>query len=673
MLIPENSSSILPSIPVDNSLEFLITLLTIYLAIKLRNNKKVFTILFFTILLLKLFLLLLPSDMWKLCYQDDLIKRFPGEIGQTVDNQLDCEKIYHLNVQNNSSLVREINFYSNPDSEWLGANGSNFNLSFLNNKKFNFKSVGDLDRRWLPFSLVATKDFDSKNESLSIVYVGDLEVYKNNKKIYEGKSYLKRSEIQINEVNDKTLKIIYKFEKTNEDQIRILDYNLRDYPPDLYAKLQIFDTSSKIFKTEKTFVTYFLEVVFIMLIFYCLFSLSIGKNRNDLIRFLNNKKILIIFYFILIYFISSPSLIELFPVFLVFDSFSIFIYLSTFLIFYFYDLKPFEIFVVTLAVTFLLMDLDYKLYNEYIRPGGSDSLTYEYFSRLIHEGSFFQGGEDVYTYSPAARYFIYFSHIIFGEKLKYLFIALNAVVAYLSVLDNKFKFDRHNIFIYLAFIYLTSNAINRIFIFGMSEIFSLVLLMIYFKSDQLKSAFPLFSGIILGLALINRPILALGIMVLALVSKNQKTIFSFLFVTTLPFFHNLFYGDKYTIFTEDWNYQGDILGKNITFQEQLSQVIETTVTNFHFIIMNPFYYDVYTRVGRLLPFVFLTATVIFFFLLFQKRTYFNFSKEFINLLPILLFVAPFAIYDPKFFYPRFLLIPHVFFLMYCQNLKNEYS
>ncbi len=673
MLIPENSSSILPSIPVDNSLEFLITLLTIYLAIKLRNNKKVFTILFFTILLLKLFLLLLPSDMLKLCYQDDLIKRFPGEIGQTVDNQLDCEKIYHLNVQNNSSLVREINFYSNPDSEWLGANGSNFNLSFLNNKKFNFKSVGDLDRRWLPFSLVATKDFDSKNESLSIVYVGDLEVYKNNKKIYEGKSYLRRSEIQINEVNDKTLKIIYKFEKTNEDEIRILDTNPRDYPPDLYAKLQIFDSSSKIFKTEKTFVTYFLEVVFIMLIFYCLFSLSIGKNRNDLIRFLNNKKILIIFYFILIYFISSPSLIELFPVFLVFDSFSIFIYLSTFLIFYFYDLKPFEIFVVTLAVTFLLMDLDYKLYNEYIRPGGSDSLTYEYFSRLIHEGSFFQGGEDVYTYSPAARYFIYFSHIIFGEKLKYLFIALNAVVAYLSVLDNKFKFDRHNIFIYLAFIYLTSNAINRIFIFGMSEIFSLVLLMIYFKSDQLKSAFPLFSGIILGLALINRPILALGIMVLALVSKNQKTIFSFLFVTTLPFFHNLFYGNKYTIFTEDWNYQGDVLGKNITFQEQLSQVIETTVTNFHFIIMNPFYYDVYTRVCRLLPFVFLTSTVIFFFLLFQKRTYFNFSKEFINLLPILLFVAPFAIYDPKFFYPRFLLIPHVFFLMYCQNLKNEYS
>ena len=98
---------------------------------KLRNNKKVLTVLFFTTLLLKLVLLLLPTDMWKLCYQDDLITRFPGEIGQTIDNQLECEKVYHLNVQNNSSLAREINFYSDPNSEWLGANGSNFNLSFL--------------------------------------------------------------------------------------------------------------------------------------------------------------------------------------------------------------------------------------------------------------------------------------------------------------------------------------------------------------------------------------------------------------------------------------------------------------------------------------------------------------------------------------------------------------
>jgi len=673
LLIPENSSSILPSIPLNNSLEILIAILMIGLVVKLRNNKKAFTILFFTTLLLKLVLLLLPTDMWKLCYQDDLIKRFPGEIGQSIDNQLECEKVYHLNVQSSSSLAREINFYSNPDSEWLGANGSNFNLSFLNNKKFNFKSNGDFDRRWLPFSLTVSKDFDSKTESLRIVYVGDLKVYKNNEKVYEGKSYLKSNEIQINEVNNKTLEIVYKFEKSKGEEIRLLATNSRDYPPDLYGKLQVFDSNSKIYKTEKTIVTSFVEAIFILLIFYCLFSSSNGKNKNDLINFLIGKKVLIIFYFILLFFVLSPSSIESFPVLLIFDSFSIFIYLSTFLIFYFYDLKPFEMFLVSLAVTFLLMDLDYKLYNEYIRPGGSDSLTYEYFSRLIHEGSFFQGGEDVYTYSPAARYFIYFSHIIFGEKLKYLFIALNALVAYLAVLDNKFKFDRKNIFMYLAFIYLTSNAINRIFIFGMSEIFSLVLIMIYLKSERLKSSFPLLSGLILGLALINRPNLALGILVLALITKNRKSILSFLFVTFLPFFHNLFYGNKFTIFQADWNYQGDVLGENFSFQKQIPQVIETATTNLHYIVMNPFYSDVYMRVGRLLPFVFLTTIVVFFFLLFQKRTYLNFSKELINFLPTILFVAPLAIYDPTFFYPRFLLIPHITFLVYCQNLKNEYS
>jgi len=669
LFIPENSSSILPSIPMDNSLELLIAMLTIFLAIKLINNKKVFTILFFLTLLLKLVLLLQPSDMWKLCYQDDLIERFYYEIGQSIDNQLKCEKVYHLNVENNSTLSREINFYSNPDSEWLGANGSNFNLSFLNNKKFNFKFEGDLDRRWLPFSLNITKKFDSKIESLSIVYVGDLTVYKNNKIVYEGSDYLKSNTVEINDLSNKSLDIIYKFQKIEGTEVRL---GSKDYSSDLYAKIQIFDSNSNIFKTEKNIITYSSEVIFILLIFYCLFSLSIGKNINDLIKFLISKKILIVFGFILAYFISSPSVVESFPVLFIINSFSIFIYLSTFLIFYFCDLKPFEIFLITLAVTFLLMDIDYKLYNEYIRPGGSDSLTYEYFSRLIHEGSFLQGGEDVYTYSPAARYFIYFSHIIFGEKLKYLFIALNAVVAYLSVLNNKFKFDRKNVFIYLAFIYLTSNAINRIFIFGMSEVFSLVLLMIYLKSERLKSNFPVLSGLILGLALINRPILALGILVLALVTKNLKTILSFLFVTILPFFHNLFYGSKFTIFTEDWNYQGDVLGENFTYQEQVFQIIETATINFHYIVMNPFYYDVYIRVGRLIPFVFLTAIFMFFFILFQKRTYLNFSKELINLLPTILFVAPLAIYDPTFFYPRFLLIPHIIFLIYCQNLKNEY-
>ena len=89
--------------------------------------------------------------------------------------------------------------------------------------------------------------------------------------------------------------------------------------------------------------------------------------------------------------------------------------------------------------------------------------------------------------------------------------------------------------------------------------------------------------------------------------------------------------------------------------------------------MNPFFGDVYLRIGRLLPLVFLSSIIVFFFILFKKKDKLNFSKELINFLPIILFVAPFAIYDPTFFYPRFLIVPHIIFLIYSQNLKNEYS
>ena len=113
-----------------------------------------------------------------------------------------------------SSILQGRDFWTSYEASWLNFQGIpqnkilnisyNSNSKFfveskslklylfsLNNKKFNFKSDGDLDRRWLPFSLTVAKDFDSKIESLSIVFVGDLIVYKNNEKVYEGKSYLK--------------------------------------------------------------------------------------------------------------------------------------------------------------------------------------------------------------------------------------------------------------------------------------------------------------------------------------------------------------------------------------------------------------------------------------------------------------------------------------------------
>ena len=672
LIIPENSGSIIPSIPIDNFFELCLLLFTLFICFKFKNSKKQLYILLFFILILKIILITQPSNMWKLCYQDDIAERFYEEIGQTVDNQFACEKLYFFNVGSYSSLENNINFFSNPDFEWLGANGSNFDLGFFNNKKFNFKSNESLDRKWLPFELEISKDFKNENNSMRIIYVGEIEIYKNSEIIYQGKSYLNEKRIELNNVGNSNIKINYKFEKSEGNEVRIKAEYPRNYPPDKYGRIQILDSNNNLLNAEKSIITLCSELIFILIILYFIFLICKKFSIISFKKYFYQKKLLILFYVFLLYLIFAPDVISMFPVLIIVDSFTIFLYLAAISVFYFYNLKPFEIFLVTFAITFLLMDLDYKLFNEYIRPGGSDSLTYEYFSRLILEGRFLQGGEDVYTYSPGARYFIFFFHVFFGERLKFVFIALNAFAAFLLITNKSYKFDKGNVFSYFAFIYLTSNAINRIFIFGMSEIFSLILILLYLKSDKLKSQFPTISGLILGLVLINRPILALGILFIAFLSRNLKTISSFMIVSILPFFHNLFYGKKFTVFTGDWNYQGDVLDENLSIEEQILQTGETIMTNFHYVTMNPLYPDVYSRVGRMLPLIVLISICYFFYILFKNKKFLN-NSVFINLLPVLLFVAPFAIYDPIFFYPRFLLIPHIVFFDYCKNLKNEYS
>ena len=66
--------------------------------------------------------------------------------------------------------------------------------------------------------------------------------------------------------------------------------------------------------------------------------------------------------------------------------------------------------------------------------------------------------------------------------------------------------------------------------YGMSEIFSLILIMFYL-SPKIKNNYPLISGIILGLSMFNRVNLVLGIIALVVLSKNKKTYFGFIICT----------------------------------------------------------------------------------------------------------------------------------------------
>ena len=137
LVFPENSGSIIPSLPIDNLQEvftLLVVIFSTYKAIKIDNK---FYLPIFLLLVVKITLFLQPTNLWKLCYQDDIAPRAPEEIIQTRDYKFSCEKNYQYNTLGYSTLSKDINFYSNPEYEWLGANNSSFDLSFFNSKKFN--------------------------------------------------------------------------------------------------------------------------------------------------------------------------------------------------------------------------------------------------------------------------------------------------------------------------------------------------------------------------------------------------------------------------------------------------------------------------------------------------------------------------------------------------------
>ncbi len=671
LLFPENSGSIIPSLPIDNLLEVFTLFVVIFLTFKAINKNNKFYILIFLFLIIKIALILQPTNLWKLCYQDDISPRAPEEIIQTRDYKFSCEKYYQYNTLGYSTLSKEVNFYSDLEYEWLGANNSNFNLNFFNSKKFNHRGEGKLDRKWLPFELKISKKISPDTRNINVAFLGDIEIYKNKEKIYKAKNYITNEKITLSDIQGAEIDIYYKFDK--EDPIKIISEREINYPPDRYASIQIFDNDMNLLKSEKTNLTKLSELLFIIILLSLLYNYWENLYLKKFISYLKNRKMIIPFVIFLFYLTQNHDLISLFPVFGILDSFTIFIYASVFLIFYFYNLNSSEIFILTILTTFLLLDFDFKILDEYIRPGGSDSLTYEYFSRLVLEGNFLEGGEGIYTYSPGTRYFLFFLHIAFGERLKYIFILLNSLAAFLSIVNKKFKVDRNNVFAYIAFIYLTSNAINRIFLFGMSEIFSLIPILFYLKSEKLKNNYPLVSGIILGLAMFNRVNLILGIIALIILTKNKRTYFGFTFIALIPLIHNLYYGKKFLLLTADWNYQGEVLGESFNFYEFISNIYLNIIRNFDFVVMNPFSEEIFIRTGRLLPVVFFISIILFLFYAVKNRTEIISSKYYLEILPIILIVAPFAIYDPRFFYPRFLIVPHLMFLVYCQNLKNEFS
>ena len=56
---------------------------------------------------------------------------------------------------------------------------------------------------------------------MRIIYVGEIEIYKNSEIIYQGKSYLNEKRIELNNVGNSKIQINFKFEKSEGNEVRL--------------------------------------------------------------------------------------------------------------------------------------------------------------------------------------------------------------------------------------------------------------------------------------------------------------------------------------------------------------------------------------------------------------------------------------------------------------------
>ena len=297
-------------------------------------------------------------------------------------------------------------------------------------------------------------------------------------------------------------------------------------------------------------------------------------------------------------------------------------------------------------LSFVIIDYPWNNFDLTVKPGGSDSLTYENQSRLIYEGDGLRGGVDVFLYSPGYRYLLYLIHLFFGDFWNVAWIALlSCCVSF--IMRNS---DEFNPITFLFIFFLISDNVRNIFLYGMSEASSLMLFLV--AIFLLKNKHNALGVFLLSVGVLVRPetgLFALFALFNKYKFKSIKMYFFFGLILLLPLLHNLYYGREFILLTSGWNY-----GRNLDFN---------FIKNLNYIVVNPFNQKILMTLGTvpiLSGFTVVIGSSINFLMSMYKKESFEKNKFFIfGILNLL----PFLIYDPELFYPRHIIIGLCFLSM----------
>ena len=618
VVFPVKGLGYLSGIPYNTKTSFLLLVLMILCIFKIEEKNLKISYLFFSILFLfKVFFLVSPPNLWLICVDDSSTPVQSSFTYEYYDST--CSKSFNNLNSIFTDKVEKIEFKTLDENyQWLGANSSNFPLGFLNHSKFN---IYELRRDWLPFKMKLYKELDKNTSQLEINYIGEVTVKFNDGSTGYGipTRYLNENTVTIDVPKDAT-HVIIKYSYL-EWKIKHIPTLKSGYPYEKFAKLVISENGSS--REGSNFYSFI--VIFIFLVFN-LKNITVNINRNYLLLFL------LTFVLSLIYNldISQSRLIKIYA------------YLCLLLIYLYFNSSKFSYFnfvQIFILLSFIIIDYPWNTFDLIVKPGGSDSLTYENQARLIFEGDGLRGGSSVFLYSPGYRYFLYLLHLIFGDFWNVVWIAMLSLCVNLIFLCSK----NINPISFLFVIFLISDNVRNIFLYGMSEASSLMLFLIsIYMLKRNKITIGIF---LLALGVLIRPetgLFALGTLFFYRQNITFKKGSSFFLILLLPLIHNLYFGKEFVLITTGWNY-----GRNLDFD---------LLKNLNYIIINPLNEKILMTLGPEIIYIgfsiFLLSNLNFLISIVNSRT---FQKNDFYILGLLNLI-PFLIYDPELFYPRHIII-----------------
>ena len=621
ILFPVKGLGYFSGIPYKSKTSFILFFLVLLSVLLIDKAKMKISILFFiSIFFVKIYFLFNPLNLWSVCVVDTSTptqQQFEFEYFDST-----CTKSFNNLGSFFTEKTNKINYQTYDENyEWLGANASNFPLGYLNHAKFNFY---DLRRDWLPFKMYLFKELNPDTEFLEFTYIGELTV-----KFDDGSTgygivprYWNENTVRIDVPETaKNVSIIYEFTKWKIKPIPTLKSG---YPYEKFAKLQITENDN-----SNDLVGLLSMLIFT--IYIILMTKDYIKKINKLYLFLFGCSILISFVN-LNNFLSSSNTIYL-------KLFAYFCVLIIYLIFNNRKYTFINFLQIFTLLSFVIIDYPWNQFDLIVKPGGSDSLTYENQARLIFEGDGLRGGVDVFLYSPGYRYFLYIVHIFFGDfwNVAWIFLLSSGVIL---IMRNSQKF---NPITFLFIFFLISDNVRNIFLYGMSEASSLIFILSALYSFKLQKKY--LGTLLIALGVLIRPETGL-FAIFALIAKfklsSLKPYILFGSLLTLPLIHNLIYGKKFILLTSGWNY-----GRNLDFN---------FLKNINYIVINPFNEKILMTLGSVIIYIGFSIVVLsslnFVFSIIKMNSFPKYENYLFGILNLI----PFFIYDPELFYPRHIII-----------------